>query len=226
MSDDSDENEDEGESSTSSRQATAQERREARANREDEDDHQFLDRVGLRRLRLRLEAIDDEKVRDLAFQAFREAMENPAVDNAGDLVEQATNIMVRMRDASPGDIAIRNTEYRLMALNAVVNRQPSYAASSLGIPLYDALKVVAWGMKDLGTATGVLEKQLGFPEWLLRANKENPTTRPSTGSIDGLGGLIDGIGIDRDLRRHAPPRENPSSSTPPVQKTIKLGPGT
>jgi hypothetical protein len=169
----------------------------------DDRDHRVLDIAGLRRLRLAVGNTADPRVAARMQEAFDAAFALPGDLTVGQRMEAATRHLVLLRDQHPDDLSIRDAEYRIMALNAVVNRQWDYALVSLGIPAYDAIKAVVWGLADVHDAFHGLER------WL-RSNPSHPTTRPGLGGFRAWGGVIDGRGIDRDLRwRVDPPRRAP-----------------
>jgi hypothetical protein len=179
------------------------------ADREFEDDHEFLDAVGLKRLRMQIDSIWDPGVRHEMFAALHEARQTCGVDDLSKLIEKATAVLVDRRDLVPQDVAVRDAEYKMMAINAVVNNQPAYAVTSAAIPIYDAIKVAAWAIKDFGDSYPGLDGLLGgsglvdivtsLPEYALRTHRENPTTRPGIGGFRALDGVRVGWGL-RDQR--------------------------
>lgn len=170
--------------------------------RDKDEERSFLNDIGLKRLRIAISKIGDDKVEDLLFDALHEAHLNPEIRNIPDLFGEATRLLVDQRNAHPADTAIRDAEYRMMAMNAVVQRDWLYSAASVGIPAYDLIKAYAWAMKDIGATFGTpLGKlALDLPEYLLRTNKANPTTRPGLGGLRAVVGVFDAaMWIDRDV---------------------------
>lgn len=171
-----------------------------------EEDHTFLDDIGLRRLRLMVSRYGDDEVEKHIFSALREAYANPEVNTVEELLSEASAVLVSDRDLFPGDHSFRDAEYWVGAVQSVISRDYINSAAWLGSPMYDVGKAYLWALKDIAPliATPIGQSVLGFPEYLIRENKENPTTRPGLGSIRAALGVMDAVWIDRDVSWDTP----------------------